>query len=61
MMHVLKFERRKLSCRDAYNAYNTGDKVHYPGKSDTVYVSTIDGNVWAPDAYPQVWTLEGEE
>lgn len=22
---------------------------------------TIDGNVWSPDAYPQGWTLEGEE
>lgn len=44
----------------AHDAYNTGDKVHYPGKSDPVYVSTIDGNVWAPDAYPQGWTLEGE-
>lgn len=42
----------------AHNAYNTGDKVHYPGKSDPVYVSTIDGNVWAPDAYPQGWQLE---
>lgn len=45
----------------AHDAYNTGDKVHYPGKSDPVYVSTIDGNVWTPDAYPQGWTLEGEE
>lgn len=42
----------------AHDAYNTGDKVHYPGKSDPVYVSTIDGNVWAPDAYPQGWQLE---
>lgn len=45
----------------AHNAYNTGDKVHYPGKSDPVYVSTIDGNVWAPDAYPQGWQLEKAE
>ena len=45
----------------AHDAYNTGDKVHYPGKSDPVYVSTIDGNVWTPDAYPQGWQLEEAE
>ena len=45
----------------AHDAYSTGDKVHYPGKSDPVYVSTIDGNVWAPDAYPDGWTLEAGE
>ena len=36
----------------ASDAYNTGDVVSYNG---TLYVSTIDGNVWAPDAYPQGW------
>lgn len=45
----------------AHNAYNVGDRVHYPTASDPIYVSTIDGNVWTPDAYPQGWTLEGEE
>lgn len=45
----------------AHNAYNVGDRVHYPTASDPIYVSTIDGNVWSPDAYPQGWTLEGEE
>lgn len=40
-----------------HNAYNVGDKVHYPTASDPIYVSTIDGNVWAPDAYPQGWKL----
>lgn len=45
----------------AHDAYNAGDRVHYPTKDDPVYVSKIDGNVWAPDAYPQGWTLEGEE
>ena len=34
------------------DAYNTGDKVTYNGKH---YVSTIDGNVWSPEAYPQGW------
>ena len=41
----------------AHDAYNTGDRVTYNGK---VYESTIDGNVWAPDAYPQGWTELGE-
>lgn len=38
----------------AQDAYKTGDKVTYNGK---VYMSKIDGNVWAPDAYPQGWEL----
>lgn len=36
----------------ASDAYNTGDIVSYKG---TLYESTIDGNVWAPDAYPAGW------
>ena len=45
----------------AHNAYNTGDRVHYPTASDPIYVSTIGGNVWSPDAYPQGWRLEEAE
>ena len=41
----------------AHDAYNTGDKVHYPDESGPVYVSKIDGNTWAPDAYPAGWEL----
>lgn len=37
-----------------HDAYNTGDIVMYNGKK---YESTIDGNVWAPDAYPDGWSL----
>ena len=37
----------------ASDAYNTGDIVSYNGK---LYESTIDGNVWAPDAYPAGWS-----
>ena len=33
---------------DSTNAYMTGDKVSYNGK---IYVSIVDNNVWAPDAY----------
>ena len=36
----------------ASDAYNTGDIVSYNG---TLYKSVIDGNVWAPDAYPAGW------
>ena len=38
----------------AHDAYNTGDIVMYTG---TAYRSLIDGNVWAPDAYPQGWEV----
>ena len=38
----------------AHDAYGIGDRVTYGGR---VYESTIDGNVWAPDAYPQGWRL----
>lgn len=35
----------------AQDAYMTGDKVHYPGKGDPVYISTVDNNVWSPETY----------
>ena len=35
----------------AQDAYRIGDKVHYPGKDDPVYISTIDYNTYAPDVY----------
>lgn len=47
---------------DSTNAYMTGDKVHYPDADGPIYESTIDGNVWSPEAYPQGWRLvEGGE
>ena len=36
------------------DTYMTGDIVSY---NDTLYRSTIDNNVWAPDAYPQGWEV----
>lgn len=36
----------------ASDAYNTGEIVSRNGK---LYESTIDGNVWAPEAYPAGW------
>lgn len=41
----------------AHDAYNTGDRVTYGGK---VYESTMDGNAYSPDAYPQGWKMIGE-
>ena len=41
----------------ASDAYNTGDIVSYNGE---LYRSTIDGNVWAPDTYPQGWEVYSE-
>lgn len=38
----------------AHDAYNTGDIVNYNG---TLYKSLIDGNTWAPDAYPAGWEV----
>lgn len=46
----------------AQDAYKTGDKVHYPTIEDPVYESTMDANVYSPEAYPQGWQLvEGGE
>ena len=41
----------------AQDAYNKGDKVHYPTADDHVYESKIDANVWSPEAYPDGWEL----
>ena len=35
----------------AHDAYQKGDKVHYPTASDPIYESDADNNVWAPDVY----------
>lgn len=42
----------------AHDAYNTGDIVDYNGQ---LYISTIDGNVWSPDAYPAGWKVYEDE
>ena len=41
----------------AHDAYNTGDVVNYNG---TLYQSMINGNVYAPDAYPAGWAVYTE-
>lgn len=35
----------------AQDAYNKGDRVHYPTADDPVYESTMDANVYAPGVY----------
>ena len=42
----------------AHDAYNKGDIVDYNG---TLYQSQIDGNVYSPDAYLDVWEVYSEE
>lgn len=41
----------------AHDAYNKGDKVHYPNEYGFVYESLIDGNIYSPEAYPAGWEL----
>lgn len=41
----------------ATDVYNTGDIVSYNG---TLYISTIDGNVWSPESYPAGWEVYTE-
>ena len=41
----------------AQDAYQIGDKVHYPDLDGPVYVSTVDDNVWQPGVYG--WELIG--
>lgn len=39
----------------AQDAYQTGDKVHYPDADGAVYESLIDNNVWSPIGFPGGW------
>ena len=41
----------------AQDAYNKGDKVHYPTADDPVYESLIDANIYSPEAYPAGWAV----
>lgn len=44
----------------AHDAYNIGDRVHYPDANSPVYVSLINGNVYSPEEYPAGWEEETE-
>ena len=39
-----------------HDAYNIGDKVHFPTINDPVYQSNINANVWSPIVYAAGWT-----
>ena len=39
----------------AHNAYQIGDLVYYPTKSDPIYENTVANNVYAPDVFG--WVL----
>lgn len=41
----------------AQDAYQTGDRVHYPDADGAVYESLIDNNVYSPEAYPAGWAV----
>ena len=41
----------------AHDAYQLGDRVHFPTITDPVYESVINANVWSPTVYPAGWRL----
>ena len=41
----------------AHDAYQVGNKVHFPEKTDPVYESIIPNNAWSPAVYPDGWKL----
>lgn len=40
----------------AHDSYQLNDEVYYPDKNGSVYISTIDNNIWAPNVYG--WQLK---
>ena len=43
----------------AQDAYNKGDKVHYPDEAGPIYESLVDANVWSPET-PNLWKVVEE-
>ena len=41
----------------AHDAYQIGDRVHFPDADSPVYESLINANTWSPTAYPAGWLL----
>ena len=41
----------------AHDAYQKGDRVHFPAADSPVYESLIDANTWSPTGYPAGWLL----
>jgi hypothetical protein len=41
----------------AHDAFQKGDRVHFPDADSPVYESKINANTWSPTAYPAGWLL----
>lgn len=41
-----------------YNAYDYGDRVHYPDANGPIYVSQVNDNAYSPDVVPSNWLKE---
>ena len=41
-----------------YNAYDYGDRVHYPDANGPIYVSQVNDNAYSPDTVPANWIKE---
>ena len=52
LFKAIKADYAEWSQPSSTDPYMKGDKVSYKGK---IYESTIDNNVWSPDAYPAGW------
>ena len=39
------------------NAFDTGEKCHYPDAGDTIYISKIDGNTTVPGSDDRYWEV----
>ncbi len=48
------------TCHGQYDMVRKGEKRHYPGASDPVYIA-LEDTAYSPDAYPQHWQLVESE
>lgn len=48
------------TCHGEYDMVRKGEKRHYPGASDPVYIA-LEDTAYSPDAYPQHWKLDQAE
>lgn len=47
------------TCHGQYDMVRKGEKRHYPGAGDPVYVA-LEDTAYSPDAYPQHWQIVEE-
>ena len=47
-------------CHGEYDMVRKGEKRHYPGAGDPVYLA-LEDTAYSPDAYPQHWQLDQAE